>query len=37
MLADLGENLSIIHFDHNIFSISYVDVKARRDEGNEDG
>jgi hypothetical protein len=29
MLADLGENPSIIHLEHNIFLISYISLKAR--------
>jgi len=37
MLADLRENLSIIHLNHNIFSISYIGLKASRENGNKDG
>jgi hypothetical protein len=37
MLAGLGENLSIIHLDHNVFSISYIGLKAKREEGKKDG
>lgn len=37
MLTGLGENLSIIHLDHNVFSISCISLKARREEGNKDG
>jgi hypothetical protein len=37
MHADLGENFSIIHLDHNILSISYIGVKERTKKGNKDG
>jgi len=31
MLTDLGKNPSIIHLEHNIFSISYIGLKGRRE------
>jgi hypothetical protein len=37
MLAGLGETFSIIHLNHNVFSISYIGLKARREEGKKDG
>jgi len=37
MLADLGENLSTIHLDDNIVSISYIGLKERREKGKTEG
>ncbi len=33
VLANFGENRSIIHLGHNLFSISYVGLKAGREDG----
>jgi hypothetical protein len=37
MLADFRESLSTIHLHHNIVSISYASLRAKREKGNKEG